>query len=100
MKKEYTDSQIKMAISLIQWCDSHVSQFPTPGLAEMELQHVRIDDDIIIIGFDNNTDAVYSLWVRCNITEIVFLKKTEEGYQIIHSAEDKTPYIIGVKLNL
>ena len=87
MKKEYTDSQIKMAISLIQWC-------------EMELQHVRIDDDIIIIGFGNNTDAVYSLWVRCNITEIVFLKKTEEGYQIIHSAEDKTPYIIGLRLNL
>ena len=100
MKKECTDSQIKMAISLIKWCDSHVSQYPTRGLAEMELQHVRIDDDIIIIGFGNNTDAVYSLWVRCNITELVSLKKTEDGYKIIHSAEDKTPYIIGLKLNL
>lgn len=100
MKKEYTDSQIKMAISLIKWCDSHISTCPTPGLAEMELQHVRIDDDIIIIGFGNNTDAVYSLWVRCNITELVSLKKTEDGYKIIHSAEDKTPYIIGLKLNL
>ena len=100
MKKEYTESQIKMAISLIQWCDSHVSQFPTPGLAEMELQHVRIDDDIIIIGFGNNTDAVYSLWVRCNITELVFLQKTEDGYHIIHSATENTPYIIGLRLNL